>query len=802
MIDAVKSSFARGELSEDMALRDDVDHYGAGAEELTNVVAVAQGGVELRELTRHRAALGADRVHLVAFEFNTSQAFLLALSALVLRIYTRAGALVATLATPYTADDLFGAAPLDAVARGNTVFLASRRHQTRKLFRYVGTTAALGSNPFATTTGSAVVRVTLANHGVTSGQSVAFPTVAATLNGIPAAEFVAGGVATRIDSATFDVALTTPASSTGATGGTGQSFTSVDLWTLTAATFVNAPQFNFEDALSGTVTDEVQEFEFTGTWANGDSFRLKLDAPPGRELASNQFRPGEFASASWTPRLAYSTSPTTNADTIRKALQDLPVTSSGATIDVENTSAGGTDPKGPYRITFTGADGGIDWPEILPTHIKTTGGGLISIAEVTPGGAYLEATWSAARGYPGVCAFTGGRLILGSSTFLPAAAWGSVVDSPEDFNRGESLDDQGFDLVLGAGSLDSLVRIVVGARVVLLSGNQSFALLDWPVTPRNALPKAQTQHGAEAARAVVMGGAVCYIGRGGKQLWKLRWDDASQQLAEEDLVVLASHMLKGPRDMAIATTRTADRLAVVNGDDGTLAVLTYIAEHGVVAWSRFRTRAGDAFDSLAVLPDETGQAQLWASVRRSINGADVYRLEQFDAAAMLDAQVTLTAGAPTTTWAGLDAFTGATVRVFLDGVDRGTGTVVAGVLTTTEEGTELVVGFEALATCTLLPPAVNLQSGPRSLRRKRIVKAAADFLEAANVAWGVLDDEDGLELSTVEQVVDETGAVLPLVGQYEETFPEAAVRPRLTIRQTAPGAFRLRGVAMQVEVLS
>ena len=96
-----KTSFASGEIGPAMLGRVDLRAFENGARTLRNVIVQPSGGVTRRPGLAHVAVLPGP-ARLVAFEFNTEQAYLLALLDGELRAY-RDGVQVASLATPWTA---------------------------------------------------------------------------------------------------------------------------------------------------------------------------------------------------------------------------------------------------------------------------------------------------------------------------------------------------------------------------------------------------------------------------------------------------------------------------------------------------------------------------------------------------------------------------------------------------------------------------------------------------------------------------------------------------------------------------
>jgi hypothetical protein len=80
-------------------------------------------------------------------------------------------------------------------------------------------TTTATDNCFATTNGSNIVTVTIANHGGSDGDYVTFSGVVGPIGGIPQSEFNAEFIMDRVTANTFTIAMTTSASSTTSGGG-------------------------------------------------------------------------------------------------------------------------------------------------------------------------------------------------------------------------------------------------------------------------------------------------------------------------------------------------------------------------------------------------------------------------------------------------------------------------------------------------------------------------------------------------------------------------------------------------------
>ena len=95
-----KTSFAAGELAPELLGRGDLRAFENGARRLRNVFIQPTGGVTRRPGLRHVATLPGP-ARLIAFEFNTEQAYLMVLTDGVLRVFL-GDALIATLPGPWT----------------------------------------------------------------------------------------------------------------------------------------------------------------------------------------------------------------------------------------------------------------------------------------------------------------------------------------------------------------------------------------------------------------------------------------------------------------------------------------------------------------------------------------------------------------------------------------------------------------------------------------------------------------------------------------------------------------------------
>jgi hypothetical protein len=138
-----KTSFTAGELSPELLARQDLRAYANGAAKLRNVFILPTGGVTRRPGLRHIAMLPGP-ARLIAFEFNTEQAYLLALTHQAFRVFLD-DALVAQGSAPWTEAML---PQLAFTQSADTLLLCHPEMEPRAMTRTSHTSWTLGSWPW------------------------------------------------------------------------------------------------------------------------------------------------------------------------------------------------------------------------------------------------------------------------------------------------------------------------------------------------------------------------------------------------------------------------------------------------------------------------------------------------------------------------------------------------------------------------------------------------------------------------------------------------------------------------------
>jgi hypothetical protein len=147
-----KNNFTAGEIAPDLWGRSDLQGYTNGAARLRNVLLRPTGGVTRRPGLEHIARLtGISAVRLIAFTFNTEQAYLLVLTDTMLRVF-RDGYPTFTGAAPWTAAMLSN---LSWTQSADTLFLCHPDLPPQRITRRSHTDWQIETFTFATDSASA-----------------------------------------------------------------------------------------------------------------------------------------------------------------------------------------------------------------------------------------------------------------------------------------------------------------------------------------------------------------------------------------------------------------------------------------------------------------------------------------------------------------------------------------------------------------------------------------------------------------------------------------------------------------------
>jgi hypothetical protein len=335
-----------------------------------------------------------------------------------------------------------------------------------------------------------------------------------------------------------------------------------------------------------------------------------------------------------------------------------------------------------------------------------------------------EDVWSNTRGWPRSATFHEGRLYFGGSKSRPNTVWGSRVIDYFNFDPGTGLDDESVEATINTNQLNSINNVIAGADLRIFSTGSEFVVIqseDTPITPSNFLIRPQTRLGSKPGVPIEdLNGASVFVQRQGKSLNAFQFGSGTSSYQVQQISVLSSHLMKNPVDLAArrsTSTDEADRLFVVNGDDGSMSVYSILVGQNVIAPSVFTTDG--TFEAVAVEISET-----YVIVKRTVNSATKYYLEKFDDSLTTDSAKSGTSGSSVT----MPHLQGKTVQIVRDGIVEPAQTVGASPHTITFASAATAthqVGLNYTVQAKTMPTEPVLASGSVQGVKKRIVQVDA-----------------------------------------------------------------------------
>jgi hypothetical protein len=371
---------------------------------------------------------------------------------------------------------------------------------------------------------------------------------------------------------------------------------------------------------------------------------------------------------------------------------------------------------------------------------------------------WFEAAWSDVRGWPATVALFDGSLVWARGNEVWASKTTDIYSfdetRPEDgaFSAGLVSPDG---KLVQIQWLQAAGVLIVGTRsgMWVLRGKDAYERLT-PLTLR-AVP--QSSRGSGPGAAVMTEGGAIFVGRSRRDAYFARFDAVGERIEVSDLTAFSRRILNA-RAGQLADQRDPYRIVWFRLDDGTLRGLTFIPEQDNLGWCRFITDGFIEQISCIQSASET-LTELWAIVRRTINGATrryVEQLQPFFVAVNEDAPDATGAwfadcalryqGAPVTTLSGLGHLEGRQVLVFADGDERPHRTVTAGSITLDAPASDIVVGLPIPWLIRTLPLDTSTAQGPTAGNLKTVGRVGLHLAESA----GGQISQTGMPASDIE----------------------------------------------------
>jgi len=472
-------------------------------------------------------------------------------------------------------------------------------------------------------------------------------------------------------------------------------------WFLDAAPYTNVPTYDFDDDLSPTPVNEVQNMVISGgSLQLGDTFQVDVEGI----LSKNITFAGD-ATADQRNSTVFN---------IQKNLQEMP--SFGETgVAVARTGVL------TYQITISG-ESTKDFELFSGFFTKGNATNLLTFTKVATGSPRKEPVWSATRGYPKTACFFEGRLVLGGTKSKTSSIFFSKSGSFFDFDIDDGDDDEGIFATISSRKLNEIIDVYPGRNLQVFTSGAEFSVTSKPVTPTSVGITPQTNHGASYIEVVDVDGSTIFVDRNGKTIYDFVYSFNEDAYVTHDRSVLSSHLIKQPTDMAMLSgtaSEDANWLFITNSD-GTVTILNTLRDQDINGFTQWES-ANSGFITNATVVDD----QLYMIDKRTINGNIEYHIERWSFDHLMDDSLIKNPGPTDTLITGLGHLQGETVQIVADGIVLPERTVVGSAITLTSEEvgyTNIEIGLNFPVEVTGMPLNTNIGSGENQMRIKRIVR--------------------------------------------------------------------------------
>ena len=316
---------------------------------------------------------------------------------------------------------------------------------------------------------------------------------------------------------------------------------------------------------------------------------------------------------------------------------------------------------------------------------------------------------SGADDRPSVVAFFEQRLVFANTNNNPQTLWFSKNGDYTNFTVGTADDDALIYTI--ASNQSNAIRFLSSTAVLTVGTSGGEYVLtstsDGPITPTTTLIRKYSNYGSAKITPVQVADVTLFVQRGNRKMREFKFVGNVNVggYSAPDMTILAEHITNGGI-VDMAYQQEPDSIVWIVRDDGTLVGMTYRREEEVVAWHKHviggEFSGGQAVvESIATLPTDTGEDELFMIVKRTINSVTrryIEKMNVFDfgsdttAAFFVDSGLQYSGGA-TTSLLGLYHLEGETLQVLANGAAHPDKAVASGGVGLDFSSTTAAVGY-------------------------------------------------------------------------------------------------------------
>ena len=409
---------------------------------------------------------------------------------------------------------------------------------------------------------------------------------------------------------------------------------------------------------------------------------------------------------------------------------------------------------------------------------------------------------SSSDNYPSVVTFFEQRLVFAASNNNPQTIWFSKSADYLDFTVGTNADDALIYTI--AASQVNAIRFLSATRILMIGTSGGEYVLtttnDGPITPTSTQIRKYSNYGTANVQPVQVADVTLFLQRGNRKVREFRYvgevDTAGYQAP--DMTILAEHITEGGITQFAYQQEPDSVIWAVRGD-GTLLGMTYRRDEQVVAWHKHiiggEYDGGQAIvESIATLPNETTEDELYMVVKRTIDGDTKRYVEKLNVfefgdqttdAYFVDSGLEYS-GSAVTSLSGLWHLPGEEISVLANGASHPDRTVADGEISLAFSATSAAVGYGYTSEMQTLRLEAGSVDGTSQGKPKRIHAITLRLYRTVGLEVGpAAADVDRIYFRDSSMSMDQ--AVPLFTGDKTVEFPGGFEDDdRIYVRQTQP----------------
>lgn len=687
-ITTAKQNFTAGELSPRLFGRTDLGRYDNGAQIIQNFIVQPHGGLTRRPGTRfvREVKTSANKTRLIPFQFNVEQAYILEFGNTYFRIYKDGGIIVDGSNVPIEVTTPYATADLPGLKFAQSADIMYLVHPDYAPRKITRTSHTAWTIDTVDLKRGAMGDTNLTSTTLTASARTGTVTITASAN-----TFVSTDVGRLVK--------------------LHDGFAKISSYT--SATSVDATVESLADGRSELMPSYTST---TISFHEGDPDATGLEHNDRIEDSDGDFIVQGFKAG-------------------------MKITSSGT---VSNNRSG--------MLIVDVTDTVITLAPGIDVAAESAGSSFTLNGDLIADNAWQLGAFSDTTGWPRAVAFYEQRLVFGGTATQPQTIFFSQGGDFENFERGTDADD-GLVYTIGSNEVNVIRYLASGKNLIVGTSGGEFVVrasgFDEPLNPTNTQIKQQTTYGSADIQPMQVGNATLFLQRAKRKMRELVFSNESDSYVAPDMTILAEHITEGGID-EFAYQQEPDSVAWCVRSDGVLACMTYRREEQVVAWQRHIVGGTDAVvESVAVIPGDLDEDQVYVIVKRTINGATkryVEYLSGFDFgtditdAFFVDSGLTYD-GSPATIISGLDHLEGETVQILADGSTHPDKTVSSGQITLDRSASKVHVGLGFTSKVETLRIDAGSASGSAQGKTKRISEVTVRLYRSVGLKVGTSTSE-------------------------------------------------------------